>query len=160
MFPRLAIATSAANRAKEKSGRHAARNEQRINLAKLEFFAATAAKFSRNAHFAILTIPCSYFQLMARWSEQNNGKFPDPYAVLKINNDQLAANNNDAAAKRKQEQKKLKKKKKQAARAAAAAAAAAVAAVVAAQQIDANGNNKVGRKEITAAFARWRALLI
>jgi hypothetical protein len=65
---------------------------------------------------------------MAKWSEQNNGKFPDPYAVLKVK-----VEDED----KKKLEKKLKKKKKMRERAAAAAVAAAVAA---AQQIDANGN--------------------
>ena len=59
---------------------------------------------------------------MAKWSELHNGKFPDPYAKLKFEDEG------------KKKEKKLKKKKRR------ERAAAAVAAAVVAAQIDANGN--------------------
>ena len=52
---------------------------------------------SQNAKYSIL-LNVIYFQKMAKWSSQNSGKFPDPWAKLKFD---------------KEEKKKDKKKKKQ-----------------------------------------------
>ena len=71
-----------------------------------------------------------FFQRMAKWSSQNNGKYPDPYSKLKLD-----------------EEKKVKKKKKKKDKNREKILS----------QIDPNANNKVCFVKIDqfAYFLRW-----
>ena len=78
-----------------------------------------------------------FLQRMAQWSSQHSGKFPDPYAKLKLDHEK----NKEKKKKKKKEKKKQREKELRE----AAAAAAGTTPVSGADGRAVPNSNKVGR---------------